>query len=179
MTELPAFRYHPDPLATGSIAASDAECEACGQRRGYVYNGPVFAVDEIETLCPWCIADGSANETFDADFTDVEPLPDGIPMEVVEEICCRTPGFHGWQQERWLFHCNDGAEYLGRAGWAQIEGHAEAVALFLRTAGPPTCFWRSPRTATCQPPVPMPPLRNHDRLRRRLLTGVTASADRG
>ena len=150
MTELPAFRYHPDPLATGSIAASDAECEACGQRRGYVYNGPVFAVDEIETLCPWCIADGSANETFDADFTDVEPLPDGIPMEVVEEICCRTPGFHGWQQERWLFHCNDGAEYLGRAGWAQIEGHAEAVALFLRTAGPPTCFWRSPRTATCR-----------------------------
>ena len=136
MTDLPTFRYHPDPLATGSIVVSDVQCEACGKRRGYVYDGPVFAADEIDSLCPWCIADGTANSEFDAEFTDVEPLPDGIPSAVVEEICCRTPGFSGWQQERWLFHCQDGAEYLGRVGWEQIEGHDEAVALLLEDGWP-------------------------------------------
>ena len=26
---LPTFRYHPDPIGTGSIAPTDEECEAC------------------------------------------------------------------------------------------------------------------------------------------------------
>ncbi|WP_264169817.1 CbrC family protein [Burkholderia cepacia] len=42
---LPAFRYHPDPLATGSVIRSDARCVCCGDARGYVYAGPVHAVD--------------------------------------------------------------------------------------------------------------------------------------
>lgn len=58
---LPAFRYHPDPLATGSVIRSDARCVCCGDARGYVYAGPVYAVDEYENcLCPRCIAHGSA-----------------------------------------------------------------------------------------------------------------------
>ncbi|MCU9953286.1 CbrC family protein [Burkholderia pyrrocinia] len=32
---LPAFRYHPDPLATGSVIRSDARCMCCGDARGY------------------------------------------------------------------------------------------------------------------------------------------------
>ncbi|MOA39335.1 hypothetical protein D3C78_1611030 [compost metagenome] len=35
----------------------------------------------------------------------------------------RTPGFNGWQQERWFTHCNDAAEFIGKAG------HAELLAL--------------------------------------------------
>ncbi|REJ66450.1 MAG: hypothetical protein DWQ31_14945 [Planctomycetota bacterium] len=31
---LPVFKYHPDPLDTGAIAASDAICACCGQSRG-------------------------------------------------------------------------------------------------------------------------------------------------
>ena len=68
---------------------------------------------------------------FDAEFTDIEPLPSGVPSTVVEEICLRTPGFTGWQQERWLFHCNDGAAFMGRAGWSEIDGHDEAIAMLL------------------------------------------------
>ncbi|WP_412524086.1 CbrC family protein [Burkholderia sp. S-53] len=41
---LPAFRYHPDPLATGSVIRSDARCVCCGDARGYVCAGPVHAV---------------------------------------------------------------------------------------------------------------------------------------
>ncbi|WP_321791288.1 CbrC family protein [Burkholderia pyrrocinia] len=55
---LPAFRYHPDPPATGSVIRSDARCVCCGDARGDVYAGPVYAVDEYEQcICPWCIAD--------------------------------------------------------------------------------------------------------------------------
>ncbi|WP_343300093.1 CbrC family protein [Burkholderia sp. MS455] len=32
---LPAFRYHPDPLATGSVIRSDARGVCCGDACGY------------------------------------------------------------------------------------------------------------------------------------------------
>lgn len=134
--ELPAFRYHPDPLVTGSVERSDAVCEACGEARGYVYSGPVYCPDEVEAVCPWCISDGRAAAEFDATFTTVDGAPEGVPSAVFSEIEERTPGFAGWQQERWLFHCNDGAEYLGRVGWDQIESHESAVALLIADGWP-------------------------------------------
>lgn len=119
---LPHFRYHPDPLATGMIQPSDAECVCCGEARGYVYVGPVSAVEDYEEcICPWCIADGSASEQLDATFADEDGVGgygdwDPVPEAVVDEVCRRTPGFVGWQQERWWTHCGDAAEYLGNAG---------------------------------------------------------------
>lgn len=124
---LPVFAYHPDPMATGSIKPSDQACESCSQQRGYVYTGPVFAVEEIEVLCPWCIADGSAADRFDATYCDVIPPP-GITDAVVDAIAMRTPGFSGWQQERWLFHCGDGAMFLGPAGAQELSGDEPALA---------------------------------------------------
>jgi uncharacterized protein CbrC (UPF0167 family) len=124
---LPQFTYHPDPLGTGSIEQSPDICEACDQARGYVYTGPVFAVDEIETVCPWCIADGSFAEEFDAEFTDLDGAPADVPRAVLLEVGKRTPGFAGWQQEHWMYHCSDAAMFLGRAGWAELEGLPDAV----------------------------------------------------
>jgi uncharacterized protein CbrC (UPF0167 family) len=113
---LPEFPYHPDPVATGSVEESDALCMNCGRRRGFIYVGPVYATDELaEALCPWCIADGSAAARFDASFTDVAELPDDVPAETIVRVMRRTPGFTGWQQEHWMFHCGDGAAFLGRA----------------------------------------------------------------
>ncbi|WP_338641840.1 CbrC family protein [Burkholderia pyrrocinia] len=40
---LPAFRYHPDPLATGSVIRSDARRVCCGDARGHVYAGSAQA----------------------------------------------------------------------------------------------------------------------------------------
>jgi hypothetical protein len=71
MLPLPTFRYHPDPVATGSIAASDKPCLACQQVRGFIYTGPVYVEADVdEAICPWCIADGSAHAQFDAEFVD-------------------------------------------------------------------------------------------------------------
>jgi uncharacterized protein CbrC (UPF0167 family) len=111
------------------VVESDVVCLACDQRRGYIYTGPVFAVDELdEALCPWCIADGNAAEKFDAEFTDVGVgLPSDVPRDVMQEIARRTPGFSGWQQEHWLYHCSDGAVFLGRAGRIELEPHPEAI----------------------------------------------------
>src|SRR5918992_4376302 len=100
---LPAFRYHPDPLETGSIKVSEDMCVCCERARGFLYTGPVYAEDELDdALCPWCIADGSAHDRFDAEFTDAAGVGLGwelVPDEVVEEVAHRTPGFTGWQQE--------------------------------------------------------------------------------
>jgi len=126
MTALPRFRYHPDPVATGSIEESDAVCLCCGEARGYIYTGPVYAADELDqSLCPWCIADGSAAERFDAEFTDYSGVggwrqPNPLSDEVRREVATRTPGFSGWQQEQWLACCGDAAEFLGHAGLQEL-----------------------------------------------------------
>ncbi|WP_459707861.1 CbrC family protein [Actinophytocola sp. KF-1] len=144
---LPVFTYHPDPLATGSVVVSGAECASCGQVRGHVYTGPVYAEDEVEHLCPWCIADGSAAARLGAEFTEVDG---DVPDDVLVTITQRTPGFSGWQQERWLAHCGDGAEYLGRAGAAGLAAHPDLESDFplddarflaaLDEDGPPTAY---------------------------------------
>ena len=32
---------------------------------------------------------------------------------MLDEITQRTPGFTGHQQEHWLYHCGDGAAFIG------------------------------------------------------------------
>jgi uncharacterized protein CbrC (UPF0167 family) len=124
---LPPFRYHPDPIGTGSIVGSDAMCVCCGERRGYIYVGPVYSERELnDSLCPWCIADGSAHSRFGAEFTDAAGVGNHsrtvkVGTDVVEVVSCRTPGFSGWQQERWLVCCGDAAAFVGHAGHRELE----------------------------------------------------------
>ena len=114
---LPTFRYHPDPIATGSAKVSDAVCRCCGQTRGYIYAASVYARDSRrDFICPWCIADGSAARKLEAMFSDADPLAQaGVPDEVIEEVTKRTPGYNSWQQEVWLSCCNDACEFHGDA----------------------------------------------------------------
>ncbi|MFF3960210.1 CbrC family protein [Streptomyces griseorubiginosus] len=123
---LPAFPYHPSPVATGSVTASDAPCVCCGQERGWVYTGPVHAIDAPDSgICPYCIAFGKAAERYDATFAD--GIKGDVPEEVVEAVLRRTPGFLAWQSPYWLTHCGDGAAFLGRAGAKELDKHPEAV----------------------------------------------------
>jgi uncharacterized protein CbrC (UPF0167 family) len=119
---LPSFRYHPDPVATGVVRAGDEVCRACGKKRGWVYVGPVYAKDQLdESICPWCIADGSAATKLGASFADAHPLAvAGIDQRIVDEVNLRTPGFTSWQSEQWLTHCNDACEFHGDASRADL-----------------------------------------------------------
>jgi uncharacterized protein len=139
---LPVFKYHPDPVATGHVIESDTECACCGKVRGFIYTGPVYAVEEYnEQICPWCIADGSAHEKLDASFTDEDGIGGGgmwdeVPEEIVQEVAFRTPGFCGWQQEQWWTHCGDAAQFLGRAGRKELLAFGpQAVTAIQESAG--------------------------------------------
>jgi uncharacterized protein CbrC (UPF0167 family) len=114
---LPAFRYHPDPVRSGSVEKSTVSCKCCGCERGFVYVGPVYAeADDLDdALCPWCIADGSAAAKFDAYFNNVGEIADKVPAEVQEEVEKRTPGFITLQEGEWRACCGDAAAYLMRA----------------------------------------------------------------
>ena len=119
MTPL-VFRYHPDPVETGSVVPSDATCRLCGVARGFVYAVTLYGdVDpELEGhLCPWCIADGSAARAGAA-FVDVHGVT--APPEVLEELEQRTPSYASWQGDSWWSHCGDAAAFLGPAGHAEL-----------------------------------------------------------
>ena len=78
-----------------------------------------------DEICPWCMEDGSAHEKFEAMFTDSAGIGgglwDAVSVEVKKEVALRTPGFSGWQQERWFTCCGDAAAFLGPAGKKEIE----------------------------------------------------------
>ncbi|MDB5804696.1 MAG: hypothetical protein JWN73_2018 [Betaproteobacteria bacterium] len=136
-TPLPWFKYHPDPIATGSVVKSAAACACCGHVRGYAYVGPVYSEEEYEAICPWCIADGRANDQLGASFSDEvggygdwEEVPERVSLEVTQ----RTPGFCSWQQARWWTHCGDAGEFLGAAGKAELLGMGEKAVAAIRAA---------------------------------------------
>ena len=136
--KLPKFKYHPAPLKTGSIIESETKCECCGEAKGFIYVGPVCSDEELDScICPWCIASGQAHEDFDAEFTDFDSIGnngswDEIPEQVKEIIACKTPGFNGWQPERWWTHCSDAGIFLGAAGKAEINEYDPSLVEHLK-----------------------------------------------
>ena len=119
---LPTFRYHPDPVATGAVKPSEMICRCCDRARGYAYTASVYCRDlPRDSLCPWCIADGSAAAKFDAFFSDGEPLAqENVPAEVIEEVTRRTPGYNSWQQEVWEACCDDACAFHGDASKEEL-----------------------------------------------------------
>jgi len=142
---LPTFRYHPDPIATGSIKASDVTCACCGQPRGYIYTGSVYGPSELrEKLCPWCIASGSAASKYDCFFSDDHPLLEAkLAPPIVLEVSRRTPGYSSWQQEEWQACCNDACEFHGDASKQQLADLAgERLVWHLRRWKWDEDYWR-------------------------------------
>jgi uncharacterized protein CbrC (UPF0167 family) len=133
--ELPKFKYHPDPVSTGSIVESEAKCVCCGEARGYVYSVAIYGDENYDhCICPWCIADGSAHKKLGVTFMNEDAVGgdvdwDRVPESVVEEITQRTPAFTAWQPEQWWTHCGDAAQFLGLAGRKELEAFGpDAVA---------------------------------------------------
>lgn len=133
--DLPVFRYHPDPVATGIIVEQKHICLCCESERTHLYVGPTYSRDVVEDdLCPWCIADGSAASKFDATFADGHPLG-ALGPEIIATVTTRTPSFIGWQQEAWLAHCDDACAYIDRVGVAELAGLPDGVVAVRRALG--------------------------------------------
>lgn len=121
---LPKFRYHPNPIATGAFEQSEngVICDCCGKQTYIYYEEPFYAVEDIEYLCPKCIASGKAAEKYSGSFQDDLSLEKGVDdPEKIDELIHRTPGYCGWQQEYWRSHCNDFCAYLGYVGARELK----------------------------------------------------------
>ncbi|WP_284638282.1 CbrC family protein [Paenibacillus silviterrae] len=127
MKLLPTFKYHPKPIETGMIIESNAICPVCEEKTDHVYVGPFFSIDEVEDICPWCIENGQAAIKFDAEFQDSASCEEIPTKEKLDELVHRTPGYSGWQQEKWLNHCDDFCAFIGYVGWKEIEGIAHEL----------------------------------------------------
>lgn len=125
------FKYHTDPIKTGSIEKSSIICECCQTASDYVYTGPVFAESELtDCLCPLCIARGTAHLQYDASFTDYASIGNhgqwsNVSDKIKEEVAFRTPGFSGYKQEKWWTHCNDAATFLGIVNKNEILNYSD------------------------------------------------------
>ncbi|RYF45697.1 MAG: CbrC family protein [Comamonadaceae bacterium] len=127
-SELPSFRYHPDPVRSRVIVASpDTVCPACDKVTGWAYATQPYGLGEQpDNLCPWCIADGTAAERFGSEF--VGDTSGAVAPAVWAELNARTPGYLSWQGERWQVCCDDAAIFLGPVGWKELQAFPEAVA---------------------------------------------------
>jgi uncharacterized protein len=127
---LPAFRYHSNPVVTGSVVASDTVCLCCGLTRGYVYVGGVYGAkteDLDKALCPWCIADGTASSKFEVVFVDSDGSEPVDSPESSEELATRTPGYIGWQGPYWTAHCGDYCDLIAVVGGEELRGLGDEV----------------------------------------------------
>jgi uncharacterized protein CbrC (UPF0167 family) len=107
LAKFPFFKYNPDPIKLGVIKQEVTICTSCGKNRDYVYGGPFYSVEEVEGICPWCIADGSAATKFNGEFQDAASCETVNQEEFLDELIHRTPGYVAWQQGYWLSHCGD------------------------------------------------------------------------
>ena len=123
---LPTFRYHPDPLDTGAFEESEegVVCDCCSKTTHIYYTAPFFSVEDIEHLCPECIASGEAARKYSGSFQDDYSVDDGVDdPEKLDELIHRTPGYSGWQQEYWRAHCGDYCAFLGYVGTRELRAH--------------------------------------------------------
>lgn len=122
--DLPTFRYHPKPLQTGAFTVCEdgEKCDCCGKTTKFVYTNPFYAEEEVDCLCPACIASGKAAKKFDGYFQDPESLDEGVAdASKLAELTQCTPGYNSWQQERWRVHCGDFCAFVGYVGKKEIE----------------------------------------------------------
>ena len=122
----PLFTYHPKPIETGSVKISENICEVCNEKRGYVIVPTMYCEENVENICPWCVADGRAVEKFNGDFVSNIDNYEILTKEVIEEICTKTVSFSSYQEEEWLTHCNDGCEFHGLAKVEDIKKISDA-----------------------------------------------------
>lgn len=122
LRHLPHFRYHPDPLETGAFEeGEEKDCPCCGNKNTVYFSSMPYCVDNVEYICPTCIANGEAAKKFDATFVQAAEWEGERDTEKDDELFLRTPGYLSWQGEHWLFCCDDYCAYLGTVGTRELK----------------------------------------------------------
>ena len=154
--DLPHFPLHPNVYRLNLFAEQAGVCEVCEQPRHYQYTGVFYSQDEVDNICPWCVADGSAADKFAGSFNDAmgiegtefgEEDADGevkvtwtLAEADITQLCKHTPAYSSWQQGQWLVCCAKPCAFIAYADsamlapiWSEIEAdvlaHGIPVAL--------------------------------------------------
>ena len=118
------FKYHPNIWELNIFyEAKEGEypiCECCGKETKYAYEG-MYSVEEVDCLCPTCIASGDASRKFDGEFIQSAEDFKVNDNSKRDELYCRTPGYMSWQGEYWLACCEDYCAFIGDVGTKELE----------------------------------------------------------
>lgn len=122
LKQLSHFRYHPDPLETGAFEEGEEKvCPCCGKKSTVYFSSIPYCVDNVEYICPTCIANGEAARKFDATFVQDAEWEGARDKAKDDELFLRTPGYLSWQGEYWLSCCDDYCAYLGTVGTRELK----------------------------------------------------------
>lgn len=125
-TALPRFKYHADPIAAGALEIRAIRCQVCERESPYRYGFLLYSIEEVEDICPWCIADGSACRKYDGDFVDGHVLAGLATPAARDEVAHRTPSYGGAEQV-WPDHCGDFCIFLCNARWETLAPFASEL----------------------------------------------------
>jgi len=132
LKDLPKFRYHPDPIGTGAFEEGEEKtCPCCGKKSTVYYSITPYCVEDVENICPTCIANGEAARKYEATFIQGAEWEGEPDKEKDEELFCRTPGYISWQGEYWLSCCDDYCAYLGTVGTKELKAMDIADEVFV------------------------------------------------
>lgn len=122
LKDLPRFKYHPDPLSTGSFEEGEEKiCPCCGNKSKVYYSSFPYCTEDVEYICPTCISNGEAAKKFDAIFVSNAEWHGEPDKEKDDELFRRTPGYLSWQGEHWLSCCDDYCAYMGTVGTRELK----------------------------------------------------------
>lgn len=122
LKDLPRFKYHPDPLSTGSFEEGEEKiCPCCGNKSKVYYSSFPYCTEDVEYICPTCISNGEAAMKFDASFVQDAEWHGEPNKEKDDELFHRTPGYLSWQGEHWLSCCDDYCAYMGTVGTRELK----------------------------------------------------------
>lgn len=127
-----SFKYHPNVWEQDVFSHKESRdkeiCNCCGQETEYFLEN-MYTSQEIDCICPNCIANGEAAKKFDVEFIQYAQCEKVDDKEKIDELFKRTPGYISWQGEYWLACCNDFCAYFGEVGINELKemGIAEEV----------------------------------------------------
>ncbi|WP_107839981.1 CbrC family protein [Metasolibacillus meyeri] len=121
-TSLPTFKYMPNPMQSDIFETGEiVVCDCCEQEVDIYCRKGIYAIEEVEYLCPSCIHSGLAAQKFDGQFQqDLLNSELVLNNDYTDEVLYRTPGYVSWQGNNWLAHCTDYCAFIGYVGWSEL-----------------------------------------------------------
>ena len=125
------FHYHRDPHNFSTYSPEPQTCDLCGNRAAG-YQGPYFAVKEIDFVCEECLSNGKLAEhdatinqgdwdTLKKEIREQHPNASDHEIDrrvkiVDDELSYRTPHVVTWQDFFWPVHCADYCCFIKEVG---------------------------------------------------------------